>query len=227
MSAQHQCLMPLEANPEVVNQLLTLLGVRGLVARDLLGLEGASLAAIPRPAHAIVLLLPRAAHDSGEGQVGAAISGDVYHVTQPAQTLCGILGIVHALANIPRAALRLDSDSPFKKFLEETKSLSPAERGERLHSDTAISKAHLACANQGQSQVPGEPSSVDLHYVALVCVGDGLYELDGWKATPVHHGPSSAASVLEDAARVCRSLVSRAPGDLRFSALVLCEETAA
>jgi ubiquitin carboxyl-terminal hydrolase L3 len=39
---------------------------------------------------------------------------------------------------------------------------------------------------------------VNLHFVALVHVDGGLYELDGRKNTAVRHGDTTAQSLLQD-----------------------------
>ena len=41
------------------------------------------------------------------------------------------------------------------------------------------------------------PSSSRNHFIALVSKGGHLYEMDGRKAGPVNHGPTTDASFLE------------------------------
>ena len=43
---------------------------------------------------------------------------------------------------------------------------------------------------------------VNLHFVALVHVDGGLYELDGRKNTAVRHGDTTAESLLADSGHV-------------------------
>lgn len=42
-----------------------------------------------------------------------------------------------------------------------------------------------------------------------------LYELDGRKEGPVPHGPTSSASLLQDACAVVKQFMDRDPGELR------------
>ena len=49
-------------------------------------------------------------------------------------------------------------------------------------------------AQEGQSAVVQD---VNTHFVAFVEKEGQLYELDGRKATPINHGPTSAATLLK------------------------------
>ena len=53
---------------------------------------------------------------------------------------------------------------------------------------------------------------VNLHFVALVHVDGGLYELDGRKNTAVRHGDTTAESLLQDSVPVSKSSSRRAKG---------------
>lgn len=48
-----------------------------------------------------------------------------------------------------------------------------------------------------------------------------LYELDGRKAFPINHGPSTADTVLEDATAVVKKFMERDPEELRFTIIAL------
>ncbi len=61
---------------------------------------------------------------------------------------------------------------------------------------------------------------VNLHFVALTTVEGQLYELDGRKAFPINHGPTSEGSFLEDAAKVVKAFIEKSKST-QFSLLAL------
>ncbi len=69
------------------------------------------------------------------------------------------------------------SDGHLKKFLEETKELSPDARAEKLEADVGLSSAHEESAQGGQTEAPSRDEKVDLHFIALVEKDGSLYEL--------------------------------------------------
>ncbi|XP_022236075.1 ubiquitin carboxyl-terminal hydrolase isozyme L3-like [Limulus polyphemus] len=70
-------------------------------------------------------------------------------------------------------------------------------------------------------QTPSADEEVNLHFVTFVEVDDSLYELDGRKAFPVNHGPTSKDTLLKDAAAVCRKFIERDPENVRFNVVAL------
>jgi ubiquitin carboxyl-terminal hydrolase L3 len=66
-----------------------------------------------------------------------------------------------------------------------------------------------------------ETEDVYTHFIALVEKGGHLYELDGRKDSPVNHGATSPATLLEDSMAVMRQFMDRDPGEIRFTMLAL------
>ena len=58
------------------------------------------------------------------------------------------------------------------------------------------------------------------HFVTFVVVDNELYELDGRKRFPIAHGPSTAATLLQDSAAVMRNVMERDAG-LEFHMLAV------
>lgn len=54
-----------------------------------------------------------------------------------------------------------------------------------------------AAAQEGDTAPPDLDEVVNLHFVAFVCRGGRLWELDGRKSFPVDHGPSNADTLLQ------------------------------
>jgi ubiquitin carboxyl-terminal hydrolase L3 len=57
-------------------------------------------------------------------------------------------------------------------------------------------------------------------------VDGGLYELDGRKRTPVRHGTTSEATLLQDAVPVIKKFVDRAEGNVNFNAIAMAPGSA-
>jgi ubiquitin carboxyl-terminal hydrolase L3 len=62
---------------------------------------------------------------------------------------------------------------------------------------------------------------VNLHFVALVHVDGGLYELDGRKNTAVRHGDTTAQSLLQDSVLVIKKFIETSEGSVSFNAIAL------
>merc|ERR1712127_705154 len=62
---------------------------------------------------------------------------------------------------------------------------------------------------------------VNTHFIALVHVAGGLYELDGRKSGPVRHGDTHEDTLLKDACKVVKGFMARDPGEMRFTILAL------
>ncbi|XP_044253729.1 ubiquitin carboxyl-terminal hydrolase-like [Tribolium madens] len=225
-------LLPLESNPDVMNKFLHLLGVPGkwnIV--DVYGLDGDALAWVPRPVLALILLFPcseqfykhaeeECAKLKNEGQT---LSPDLFYMKQYVSNACGTIALIHCVANnMERVGLQ---DGPFKKIIEDAKKLTPEGRGEMLlksKNNEALNliSTHQELAMEGQTEVnPNE--QVNHHFVALVEKDGHLYELDGRKEFPVNHGPTTEASFLEDAAKICREFIARDAEDVNFTVMAL------
>ena len=223
--------MPLESNPDVMNQFLLKLGISPKFQfTDVFGLDDELLCMIPQPCHAFILLFPitekytnfceqEAIEIEKSGQT---VSKNVFFMKQTIGNACGTIGVIHAAAN-NKNRLEFLSDSVFEKFYHEAVSLTPEEKGKMLESDSAISKLHEDCAREGQSAAIGADEKVDLHFVALAQVDGYLYEFDGRKPFPINHGASSPDTFLKDAATVCKQFMSRDQSELRFTIVALSE----
>lgn len=103
-------------------------------------------------------------------------------------------------------------------FLSDTLHDTPDARAAKLMSDPGARAAHADVVHEGQSAVADDTTQ---HFVTLVCRQGRLLELDGFKAHPIDHGPSTPESLLEDAVVVLRQFMARDPEELRFTMLAL------
>ena len=182
---------------------------------DIFGFEPDLLAMVPQPVHAILLLFPiteasekaRLEHAATRTNDAASVSPRVWFTRQTIGNACGTIGVLHAVANTQHEYSIAD-DSWFARFFAATRTMTPVERAAHLEADDSLEHAHAGAASSATSStaVPEADEEVDLHFVALVHVDGGLYELDGRKDAPVRHGDTSAESFLLDAGAVVKSL---------------------
>ncbi|GAA6108173.1 ubiquitin carboxyl-terminal hydrolase isozyme L3 [Tachysurus ichikawai] len=238
--------LPLEANPEVMNQVskmcrfwssavvkcMKFLRQLGLVPSwqfgDVYGLDPELLTMVPKPVCAVLLLFPvtekyESFRLEEEAEIKAQrqeVSSEVYFMKQTIGNACGTIGLIHAVAN-NQTLLEFEADSPLKMFIMQSSKMSPAEKAAFLEKDESIRVTHESSAQEGQTETPSVDEKVDLHFIAFVNVGGHLYELDGRKPFPIVHGKTTEDSFLEDAADVCKIFMARDPQELRFTVVAL------
>ncbi|KAK2865638.1 hypothetical protein Q7C36_001694 [Tachysurus vachellii] len=213
---------PMEINPEMLNMVLSKLGVKtDWHFVDVFSLEDDAIAGVPTPCCALMLLFPLTQqHEEFRSKQSVDPCEDIYFMSQTVENSCGTVGLVHAVAN-NQDKLSFEGDSILKKFLEETAGLSPDERAEKLAQNEAIQSAHDEVAAVGRCHQ--EPDNVNFHFITFVNVNDQVYELDGRIKGLVNHGATSPTSFVVDAAKACHGFIEREKGEMRFSAVALCK----
>ncbi|KAL6261569.1 hypothetical protein P5V15_006655 [Pogonomyrmex californicus] len=219
--------VPLESNPEVMTKFLHKLGVpKKWSILDVYGLESDLLAIVPRPVLAVILLYPvpskteKIEEEKEEIKDSKNDAPDsIYHMKQCISNACGTIALLHSVAN-NLDVIQLENGF-LKKFLDETKGLSYAERGERLENAQDIIDTHMESAQEGQTEAPAEDMEVYHHFIAFVHKDGSLYELDGRKSAPINHGSTMPETLLDDAARVCKEYMERDPNEVRFTVVAL------
>lgn len=223
---------PLESNPDVMNKFIWNLGVsEKWKIVDVLSLDGDMLGFIPRPTVALILLFPTSdkydkLKEEQEAQLkesGQTISKNVYYVKQYIHNACGTIALIHSIGN-NLDKIDLTDGSTLKQFLDATKDMSPEDRGNELIKSSNVADAHNNIALEGQTQVPSEDEKVIHHFVAFIHKDGELYELDGRKAFPINHGPTSPETLVEDAAKVMSEIMAKDPDEVRMT---VCALTAA
>ncbi|XP_074650014.1 ubiquitin carboxyl-terminal hydrolase isozyme L3-like [Tubulanus polymorphus] len=200
--------LPLESNPEVMDQYVRNLGVPEPWAfRDVYGLDSDMLASIPKPVLAVLLLYPLTKNAEGTKIGSEDASANLFFIKQTIGNACGTIGIINSIGN------NLDSiavkPGHLKKLFDETASMTPDERAKYLENDSGIGEAHDESAHKGQTQAPDMADSVKHHFVSFVHKDGSLYELDGRRSAPVAHGSTSADNLLTDAASVIQDFIKR------------------
>ncbi|EEH60581.1 uncharacterized protein MICPUCDRAFT_13449 [Micromonas pusilla CCMP1545] len=221
--------LPLESNPEVMGSFAHTLGLPADVGfHDIFGLDPDLLAMVPQPVHAVLLLFPitdkSEALSASEAAVieqnGQTLSEKVYYMRQTIGNACGTIGVLHAVGNNAEK-YAFAPGSYFASFFGKTKGMTPEEKAAYLENDDGIEAAHGSAVAAGETDVPSLETQINLHFVALVHVDGGLYELDGRKKTPVYHGATTAETLLADAAPVIKKFMDVAEGDINFNAIAM------
>ncbi|KAJ0050872.1 hypothetical protein NL108_009271 [Boleophthalmus pectinirostris] len=211
---------PMEINPEMMDKL----GVGGNWRFvDVLGLEGDQLSAVPKPCCALMLLFPLTQqHESFRQQQADKVAADsgVYFLKQTVGNSCGTIALLHSVGN-NKGKMTFNDSSALKKFLDDTAGMSAEDRAKQFEGNQAIKEAHNNVAAQGQCRP--EADKVNFHFIAFVNVNGELFEFDGRMDGAVSHGATNDDTFVKDAAKVCRGFVEREKGEVRFSAVALCQ----
>ncbi|KAL1371129.1 hypothetical protein HN51_001373 [Arachis hypogaea] len=220
--------LPLEANPDVINQFLWGLGLPPDEAEscDVYGLDDDLLQMVPSPVLAVLFLYPLTSKSEEERlqqeNEKRENSNKVYFMKQTVGNACGTIGLLHALGNIT-SEIKLVEESFFDKFFKTTASMDPMQRGVFLENDREMEVAHSVAASAGDTEAS---DNVDTHFICFVCVDGELCELDGRKSGPISHGPSSPSTLLKDAAKVIQSMIQKNPESLNFNVIAISKKSA-
>lgn len=221
--------IPLESNPEVMNEFLGKIGVpNNLQICDIFGFEPDLLEMVPKPVKAVLLLFPvsRQSEDFRIAQVrkieehGQELPPGVWFTTQTIGNACGTIGLLHAVGNNLDTLGPLPEGSWSHKFFANSLDADADARAALLQNDESIGEVHADAAQAGQSVVPDRPEDCMLHFVCFIEKGGFLLELDGRKPFPVNHGPCTADDLLGAAIQVIKNdFMATDPGSNLFSAV--------
>ncbi|KAK7386272.1 hypothetical protein VNO78_26391 [Psophocarpus tetragonolobus] len=229
--------LPLEANPDIMNQFLWGLGlpVDEAVCCDVFGLEEELLEMVPKPVLAVLFLYPITAKTEEERLQQESekkdYSSKVYFMKQTVGNACGTIGLLHAVGNIT-SEVKFVEGSFFDKFFKSTASMDPLQRAVFLENDLQravflendgdMEVAHTVAATVGDTVAS---DNVDTHFICFACVDGELYELDGRKSAPISHGRSTPSTLLRDAAKVIKSMIEKNPDSPNFNVIAISKKS--
>ncbi|CAM8980338.1 unnamed protein product [Rhodiola kirilowii] len=222
-SASAKKWLPLEANPDVMNQFLWNLGVPAdeVECCDVYGLDEELLEMVPKPVLAVLFLYPLTAKSEEEriqqDNTKKVCSEKVYFLRQTVGNACGTIGLLHAVGNIT-SEIKLVADSYLDRFYKSTANMNPMERALFLENDREMEVAHSVAATAGDTDASED---VNTHFICFVCVDGELYELDGRKSDPISHGSSSPTTLLKDAAKVIQGMIQKNPDSVNFNVIAV------
>ncbi|KAK4262559.1 hypothetical protein QN277_028107 [Acacia crassicarpa] len=226
-SASAKRWLPLEANPDVMNQFLWGLGLPENEAEccDVYGLDEELLEMVPKPVLAVLFLYPLTSKTEEERlqqeNEKKEYSPRVYFTKQTVGNACGTVGLLHALGNIT-SEIKLTEGSFFDRFFKATANMDPLQRAAFLENDREMEVAHSIAATAGDTEAS---VNVDTHFICFACVDGELYELDGRKSGPISHGQSSPNTLLKDAAKVIQGMIQNNPGSLKFNVMAISKKS--
>ncbi|XP_056160370.1 ubiquitin carboxyl-terminal hydrolase 3-like isoform X1 [Syzygium oleosum] len=218
--------LPLEANPDIMNQFLWGLGLPEdeVECFDVFGLDGELLEMVPKPVLAVLFLYPITSKSEEERIQQESLtkesSSKVYFMKQTVGNACGTVGLLHAVGNVT-SEIKLLEGSYFDRFFKSTADMDPCQRAVFLENDRDMEVAHSVAAAAGDTLAP---DYVDTHFICFTCVDGELFELDGEKSSPISHGPSSPSSLLQDAAKVIQEMIQKNPDSLNFNVIALSKK---
>ncbi|KAF1801186.1 hypothetical protein V8B55DRAFT_1528797 [Mucor lusitanicus] len=219
--------VPLEANPEVWNEIIHKAGVDPKYNYvDVLGFDPELLAMLPSQVEAVVFLFPiTEAYEKFKDEEEAhlikleqSISPDVVFFKQTIANACGMIALLHSVASNDDEIV---GPGLFNDIIEQAKNMSVDERVELLEHSKELAQLHASAATEGQTAAPCSDDSIDLHFICFIEVDQHLYELDGRKLFPINHG--KCTNLVESATKVMKQYMARDPNETNFSAIALCK----
>lgn len=184
-----------------MNALKTKLGLSDEVEfYDVYSLDDPELLAhIPRPAYALLVIIPmtkawydeRQAEDTDkQDYTGCGPEEPVIWFKQTIGNACGSIGVLHSVINGP-ASKHILPGSDFEKIRRDAIPLKMAERAQMLYDSQPFETAHASVANMGDTAAPTPEIGhhVGHHFVSFVKADDGhLWELEGSRKGPINRG---------------------------------------
>jgi ubiquitin carboxyl-terminal hydrolase L3 len=249
---QQQRWFPLESNPTLINKYISKLGFDTSLYEfvDVFSTEEWALEMIPQPVAAVLMLYPLTEIQESAPRndqilnvtttTTTTTTPTVWFTKQRIGNACGTIGLLHALMNLPDDLRQLgciQRNSWLDQFEQATTTTTttssssttttattPIQKAERLETDPTIAALHDEATHSSDNQTNrgNLDDDVETHFIALVNVQNVLYELDGRKAGPVIHGPTTPMTLLQDSCRIIRDeFMARDPTEMRFTITAL------
>ncbi|KAJ0121174.1 ubiquitin carboxyl-terminal hydrolase isozyme l3 [Diaporthe amygdali] len=242
--ADRKCWTILENNPEVMNALKTKLGLSDeLEFYDVYSLDEPELLShIPRPAHALLVIIPltkpwddeRKAEDATQDDyAGFGEKEPVVWFQQTIGNACGSIGLLHSVINGP-AKNHILPGSDFEKIRRDAIPLNMTDRAQMLYDSEPFEAAHKSVVSIGDTAAPPAEDTrhAGQHFVSFVKEGGHLWELEGSRKGPINRGAlGEDEDVLSPRAlelgikRVIKLVQAAGIEDLRFSVTALAPKS--
>ena len=230
-----------ENNPDVMTRLALQLGLSPeLQFYDVYSLDEPELLAhIPRPAFALLVIIPltsawnrdRDTEDAGKSDyAGFGEEEPVIWFKQTIGNACGSIGLLHSMINGPAADF-IEPDSDLAAIRRRAVPLPMAERADLLYNSKSFELAHKSVEEAGDTVAIPAAEHNGQHFVAFVKAEGKLWELEGSRKGPLERGSLAdnedvlSPRALEMGLKRIIRLKSDEGGDVRFSCIALARKS--
>ncbi|KAJ5768795.1 Ubiquitin carboxyl-terminal hydrolase [Penicillium odoratum] len=198
--------IPLENNPEVLSHLCRNLGLApGLTFHDVLSTSPDLLSWIPRPIHALILLVDKPIYNAARSAVIPKIpeyqdSGPdepVFWIKQTIGHACGLMALLHCVFNLDGGRY-LMPESTLGNLLKCAIELEPTERAQLLYDSEFLEEAHMDAASKGSSTPPSPHDENHHHFIGFVQKDGQVWELNGGMNGPLCRGMLDGEDLLSE-----------------------------
>jgi ubiquitin carboxyl-terminal hydrolase L3 len=235
--------LALESNPQIANKFAQRMGLPAKTYEfvDIYGLDAELLAFVPQPVVAVMLLRPSGVAIKKYGleqqeklanDPNHKIADGLFYMYQHGNKIgnaCGTIALIHAIASLTHpeslaAPFELVADSPLANFIKASADMDWTERGWELIRRTDIREASDVVANDSSNQTitPERHEKVHAHFIAFICIGGHIYEMDGGKKFPINHGPTEPPDFLAKVGGIVKEkFMAIDPTNLNFNLMAL------
>lgn len=233
----HSMMRWAENNPDVMTRLAIRLGLSPeLQFHDVYALDDPDLLAhIPRPAMALLAIIPRTPawerdRDSEDAMKsdysGSGPDEPVIWFKQTIGNACGSIGLLHSTINGPAAAF-IGPNSDLAAIRRRAIPLQMNERADMLYNNKPFELAHKSFEEAGDTRAIPVTEHNGQHFVAFVKAEGKLWELEGSRKGPLDRGSLAededilSPRALEMGIKRIIRLQSDEGVDVRFSCIAL------
>ncbi|ORC91857.1 putative ubiquitin carboxyl-terminal hydrolase [Trypanosoma theileri] len=229
--------LPLESNPEVLNNYLKGLGIKEpkVAFYDVFGLDPDLLAFVPRPVFAMMLLFP-VTDKIEEAEKEALLrqkdevkefmeKNKFFFSRQTIANACGTMAVIHALMNNIDRVGDLQEGSPLYDLRKVGMDMLPEERAKFIENYPTLDEEHRKACEEGVPENQSIDADTDLHFTCFVKINNRCVELDGRNPVPLLHDVcSDDESFLIAAAQAMKDRINLEPSSVRYNIIALANK---
>lgn len=215
----------IESDPGVFTELVNAIGVRGVAFEELYALDADELRRI-EPVYGLIFLF-KYRGDEGANVPNACVDlpSDLFFARQVIQNACATQAVLSVLLN---AEDKVELGQTLREFRDFTSEFDAETKGMAISNSDIIRSAHNSFARPEpivlQSQRAREDDDV-FHFVAYVPRAGKVFELDGLKNNPIHHGEFSGEDWLDVAVpAIQRRIAAYSSNEIKFNLMAVTKD---
>lgn len=245
-SSEGQQWFPLQSDSYVMNALVEKMGFDTSLYEftDIWSIEPDEIENVPKPVSAVMMLynVTEVQKQYHQNEKVTPTHNNIWFIQDRIEFACGSIGLLHALFNAPEgvrtSAIR--PNSWLHSFYDNCPvAMHPYAKADAFEGDSTIKMLHNKAASNmeecpvtqstagkdeqltGHTVSESKTDEIIGHFITMVHVNGGLYELDGRRDGPVRHGDTTQVTLLEDACKVVKKIMKRDPNEWHFSIMAL------